>query len=253
MHGPIDARVTKATIALGSIFENTCTSNAQREPRGASCSEGRYLYKLSEPPCDYSEQCAFAQLNGVCTDNLIGDCALDFVRSLDGKTCDKLQTTAGNKLESPARPTVNATQLEPLASRTSVRAPATVPLQLVGFRALAVVVRHHRVSENSRSIASLPGRDGSGSQNTVTRLSSRLRGRQRAVPLAAISRGIPTLAGALWVRARETGPDETISRRCKVRMCSSPPAAASLSAAGRRLLRLVGIPAVAGTRILQPS
>ncbi|KAH7960782.1 hypothetical protein HPB49_023361 [Dermacentor silvarum] len=41
--------VTTATISLGSIFEDTCTSNAQREPRGASCSEGRYLYKLSEP------------------------------------------------------------------------------------------------------------------------------------------------------------------------------------------------------------
>ncbi|KAH7967072.1 hypothetical protein HPB49_022153 [Dermacentor silvarum] len=92
--GPV--KVTKATIALGSIFEDTCTNNALREPRGASCSEGRYLYKLSEPPCDYCEQCVFAQLNGVCTDHLIGDCALEFVRSLDGKTCDKLQTTAGN-------------------------------------------------------------------------------------------------------------------------------------------------------------
>ncbi|KAH7942485.1 hypothetical protein HPB49_024591 [Dermacentor silvarum] len=119
MHGSIDAQVTKATIALGSMFEDTCTSNAQREPRGASCSEGRYLYKPSEPPCDYSEQCVFAQLNGVCTDHLIGDCALEFVRSLDGKTCDKLQTTTGNVLDSPARPTVNATQPEPLASRTS--------------------------------------------------------------------------------------------------------------------------------------
>ncbi|KAH7965460.1 hypothetical protein HPB49_008224 [Dermacentor silvarum] len=88
-------------------------------------SEGRYPYKLSEPPCDYSEQCVFAQLNGVCTDHLIGDSALEFVRSLDGKTCDKLQTTTGNVLDSPARPTVNATQAEPLASRTSVRAPAT--------------------------------------------------------------------------------------------------------------------------------
>ncbi|KAH7933196.1 hypothetical protein HPB49_010178 [Dermacentor silvarum] len=66
------------------------------EPRGASCNDGRYLYKPSEPPCDYSEPCVFAQLNGVCTDHLIGDCALEFVRSLDGKTCDKLQTTAGN-------------------------------------------------------------------------------------------------------------------------------------------------------------
>ncbi|KAH7940928.1 hypothetical protein HPB49_008163 [Dermacentor silvarum] len=117
--------VTKAAIALGSIFEDTCTSNAQREPRGASCGEGRYLYKLSEPPCDYYEQCVFAQLNGVCTDHLIGDCALEFVHSLDGKTCDKLQTTAGNVSNSPARPTVNATLPEPLASRTSVRAPAT--------------------------------------------------------------------------------------------------------------------------------
>ncbi|KAH7985928.1 hypothetical protein HPB49_026214 [Dermacentor silvarum] len=114
--GPV--KVTKATIALGSMFEDTCTSNAQREPRGASCSEGRYLYKPSEPPCDYSEQCVFAQLNGVCTDHLIGDCALEFVRSLDGKTCDKLQTPTGNVLDSPARPTVNATQPEPLASRT---------------------------------------------------------------------------------------------------------------------------------------
>ncbi|KAH7945019.1 hypothetical protein HPB49_004759 [Dermacentor silvarum] len=43
------SRVTKATITLGSIFEDTCTSNAQCEPRGASCSEGRYLYKPSEP------------------------------------------------------------------------------------------------------------------------------------------------------------------------------------------------------------
>ncbi|KAH7959580.1 hypothetical protein HPB49_012142 [Dermacentor silvarum] len=41
--------VTKATIALGSIFEDTCTSNAQREPRGASCSQGRYLFIPSEP------------------------------------------------------------------------------------------------------------------------------------------------------------------------------------------------------------
>ncbi|KAH7959338.1 hypothetical protein HPB49_010463 [Dermacentor silvarum] len=120
MHGPIDAQVTKATIALGSIFKDTCTSNAQCKPRGASCSEGRYLYKLSEPLCDYSEQCVFAQLNGVYTDHLIGDCALEFVRSLDGKTCDKLQTTAGNVLDSPARPTANATLPEPLASRTSV-------------------------------------------------------------------------------------------------------------------------------------
>ncbi|KAH7966309.1 hypothetical protein HPB49_015249 [Dermacentor silvarum] len=125
MHGPIDAQVTKETIPLGSIFEDTCTSNAQCEPRGASCSEGRYLYKLSDPLCDYSEQCVFAQLNGVYTDHLIGDCALEFVRSLDGKTCDKLQTTAGNVLDSPARPTANATLPEPLASRTSLATPQT--------------------------------------------------------------------------------------------------------------------------------
>ncbi|KAH7940993.1 hypothetical protein HPB49_008825 [Dermacentor silvarum] len=41
--------VNKATIAPGSIFEDTCTSNAQCDPRGASCSEYRYLYKPSEP------------------------------------------------------------------------------------------------------------------------------------------------------------------------------------------------------------
>ncbi|KAH7974135.1 hypothetical protein HPB49_010297 [Dermacentor silvarum] len=45
----IQQNVTKATIALGSIFEDTCTSNAQREPRGASCSQGRYLFIPSEP------------------------------------------------------------------------------------------------------------------------------------------------------------------------------------------------------------
>ncbi|KAH7965585.1 hypothetical protein HPB49_008782 [Dermacentor silvarum] len=66
-------------------------------------------------PCDYSEQCVFAQLNGVCTDHLISDCALEFVRSLDGKTCDKLQTTTRNVLDSPARPTANAALPEPLA------------------------------------------------------------------------------------------------------------------------------------------
>ncbi|KAH7950140.1 hypothetical protein HPB49_019955 [Dermacentor silvarum] len=109
-------------------------------------------------PCDYSEQCVFAQLNGVCTDHLIGDCALEFVRSLDGKTCDKLQTTAGNALDSPARPTANATLPEPLASRTLASTsvnpfllksngagfrsllhrgrPQTWPLRLVIFRAI---------------------------------------------------------------------------------------------------------------------
>ncbi|KAH7980160.1 hypothetical protein HPB49_013479 [Dermacentor silvarum] len=47
---PLEAtrEVTKATIALGSIFEDTCTSNAQRESRGASCSHGRYLFIPSE-------------------------------------------------------------------------------------------------------------------------------------------------------------------------------------------------------------
>ncbi|KAH7965584.1 hypothetical protein HPB49_008781 [Dermacentor silvarum] len=80
--------VTKAT--LGCIFEDTRTINAQCDPRGASCSACRYLYKPSESPCDYSEQCVFAQLNGVGTDHPICDCALEFVRSLDGKTCDKL-------------------------------------------------------------------------------------------------------------------------------------------------------------------
>ncbi|KAH7954417.1 hypothetical protein HPB49_018278 [Dermacentor silvarum] len=105
MHGPIDAQVTKATIALGSIFEDTCTSNAQCEPRGASCSEGRYLYKPSEPVSLKAKHLtcrAAAGLGYHC------DCALEFVRSLKGKTCDKLQTTAGNVSDSPARPTANA-------------------------------------------------------------------------------------------------------------------------------------------------
>ncbi|KAH7970332.1 hypothetical protein HPB49_004042 [Dermacentor silvarum] len=118
-------RSTLSTVKNDGPVKDTCTSNAQSEPRGASCNDGRYLYKPSEPPCDYSEPCVFAQLNGVCTDHLIGDCALEFVHSLDGKTCNKLQTIAGNVLDSPARPTSNATLPEPLASRTSVRAPAT--------------------------------------------------------------------------------------------------------------------------------
>ncbi|KAH7945909.1 hypothetical protein HPB49_017072 [Dermacentor silvarum] len=92
----------------------------------------RSILESCSAPCDYSEPCVFAQLNGVCTDHLIGDCALEFVRSLDGKTCDKLQTIAGNVLDSPARPTANATLPEPLASRTSVRAPATVA-RLAGY------------------------------------------------------------------------------------------------------------------------
>ncbi|KAL1487312.1 hypothetical protein MTO96_008095 [Rhipicephalus appendiculatus] len=86
----VDAQVTKATIALGSIIEDTCTSNAQCEPRGASCSEGRCLCKPSQPP------------NAVCTDRLVCDCALGFVRSLDGKTCDKL-TTTGNIIGQPCK------------------------------------------------------------------------------------------------------------------------------------------------------
>ncbi|KAH7954928.1 hypothetical protein HPB49_022881 [Dermacentor silvarum] len=125
------------------VFE--CTALSTR-------SQGRYLYKPSEPPCDYSEPCVFAQLNGVCTDHLIGDCALEFVRSLDGKTCDKLQTIAGNVLDSPARPTANATLPEPLASRTSVRAPAT-DAQLrcpVGDRVHDVETEPHVHAESQR-------------------------------------------------------------------------------------------------------
>lgn len=116
----VDAQVTKATIALGSIIEDTCTSNAQCEPRGASCSEGRCLCKPSQPvslkskhltcraaaglgwPCDYSEQCVFAQPNAVCNDRLVCDCALGFTRSLDGKTCDKL-TTTGKVIGQPCK------------------------------------------------------------------------------------------------------------------------------------------------------
>lgn len=115
----VDAQVTKATIALGSIIEDSCQTNAQCEPRGASCSEGRCLCKPSQPvslkskhltcraaaglgwPCDYSEQCVFAQPNAVCTDRLVCDCALGFVRSLDGKTCDKL--TASNLIGQPCK------------------------------------------------------------------------------------------------------------------------------------------------------
>ncbi|KAH7938477.1 hypothetical protein HPB49_024110 [Dermacentor silvarum] len=129
------------------VFQCTAISmrkrDAQREPRGASCSEGRYLYKLSEPPCDYSEQCVFAQLNGVCTDHLIGDCALEFVRLLDGKTCDKLHTTAGNVLDSPTRPTANATLPEPLASRTSKFAKRNSP------RSCSDLQKHKRAAHYS--------------------------------------------------------------------------------------------------------
>ncbi|KAH7966650.1 hypothetical protein HPB49_018270 [Dermacentor silvarum] len=49
MHGPIDAQVTKVTIALGSIFEDTCRSNVKCEPCGASSSEGRYLTSHPSP------------------------------------------------------------------------------------------------------------------------------------------------------------------------------------------------------------
>ncbi|XP_064475905.1 uncharacterized protein LOC135389803 [Ornithodoros turicata] len=116
----VDSQVTKATIALGSIIEDTCTSNAQCEARGALCSEGRCVCKPSQPvtlkskhltcraasnlgwPCHYSEQCVFAQPNSVCTDRLTCDCSLGFVRSLDGKTCDKL-TAAQNLLGTPCK------------------------------------------------------------------------------------------------------------------------------------------------------
>ncbi|KAH7959744.1 hypothetical protein HPB49_013473 [Dermacentor silvarum] len=77
-------------------------------PRAASAASS------TSHPCDYSEQCVFAQLNGVCTDRLICHCALEFVRPLDGKTCDKLQTTAGNISDSSARPSANDTLPEPL-------------------------------------------------------------------------------------------------------------------------------------------
>ncbi|CAN7989437.1 unnamed protein product [Ixodes hexagonus] len=115
----VDAQVTKATIALGSIIEDTCTSNAQCEARGASCSEGRCLCKASQPvslkskhltcraaanlgwPCDYSEQCSFVQPNSLCSDSLVCACSLGFVKSLDGKTCDKL--TAGNLIGSACK------------------------------------------------------------------------------------------------------------------------------------------------------
>lgn len=115
----VDAQVTKATIALGSIIEDSCQTNAQCEPRGASCSEGRCLCKPSQPvslkskhltcraaaglgwPCDYSEQCVFSQPNAVCTDRLVCDCALGFIKSLDGKTCDKL--TANNLIGQPCK------------------------------------------------------------------------------------------------------------------------------------------------------
>ncbi|KAH7966892.1 hypothetical protein HPB49_020349 [Dermacentor silvarum] len=114
--------VTKATFALGSIFEDTCTSNAQREPDQASCNEDRYLYKPCEPVSLKSKHLTCRAATGL---GYHCDCALEFVRSLDGKTCDKLQTTAGYISDSPARPTANDTQPEPLASRTSAHAPAT--------------------------------------------------------------------------------------------------------------------------------
>lgn len=119
----VDAQVTKATIALGSIIEDSCTQNSQCEARGASCSEGRCLCKTSQPvslkskhltcraasglswPCDYSEQCVFTNLNTVCTDRLVCDCSLGFVKSLDGKTCDKL--TPGNLVGSPCKTAVD--------------------------------------------------------------------------------------------------------------------------------------------------
>ncbi|CAN7945198.1 unnamed protein product [Ixodes pacificus] len=115
----VDAQVTKATIALGSIIEDTCTTNGQCEARGASCSEGRCLCKASQPvslkskhltcraaanlgwPCDYSEQCSFVQPNSVCSDSLVCICSLGFVRSLDGKICDKL--TPGNLIGSACK------------------------------------------------------------------------------------------------------------------------------------------------------
>ncbi|KAH7933610.1 hypothetical protein HPB49_014369 [Dermacentor silvarum] len=121
MHGPIDAQVTKATITLGSIFEDTCTSNAQCELSRALCNEDCYLYKPSEPVSLKSNHLtcrAAAGLGYHC------GCALEFVRSLEGKTCDKLQSTAGNVSDSPARPTANATLPEPLASRTEHRSRA---------------------------------------------------------------------------------------------------------------------------------
>ncbi|KAK8777097.1 hypothetical protein V5799_029557 [Amblyomma americanum] len=102
----VDAQVTKATIALGSIIEDTCTANSQCEPRGATCSEGRCLCKPSQPvslkskhltcraaaglgwPCDYSEQCVFATPNAVCNDRQICECASGFVRGPTNKSCD---------------------------------------------------------------------------------------------------------------------------------------------------------------------
>ncbi|KAH7959262.1 hypothetical protein HPB49_009690 [Dermacentor silvarum] len=93
------------------VFECTALSTRHlHEQRPVRSSRG-----LVQRPCDYSEQCVFAQLNGVCTDRLICHCALEFVRPLDGKTCEKLQTTAGNISDSSARPSANDTLLEPLA------------------------------------------------------------------------------------------------------------------------------------------
>lgn len=108
----VDAQVTKATIALGSIIEDTCTANAQCEPRGATCSEGRCLCKPSQPvslkskhltcraaaglgwPCDYSEQCVFATPNAICNDRQVCDCATGFVRGTTNKSCES--RVAGN-------------------------------------------------------------------------------------------------------------------------------------------------------------
>lgn len=102
----VDAQVTKATIALGSIIEDTCTANAQCEARGATCSEGRCLCKPSQPvslkskhltcraaaglgwPCDYSEQCVFATPNAVCNDRQVCECAAGFVRGTTNKSCE---------------------------------------------------------------------------------------------------------------------------------------------------------------------
>ncbi|XP_064475904.1 uncharacterized protein LOC135389802 [Ornithodoros turicata] len=104
----VDSQVTKATLALGSNIEDTCTSNAQCVARGGTCSESRCICNPSQPvvlqskhltcraaanlgwPCNYHEQCIFAQPNAICTDRMVCDCNLGYVRSLDGKTCDKL-------------------------------------------------------------------------------------------------------------------------------------------------------------------
>ncbi|KAH7959588.1 hypothetical protein HPB49_012244 [Dermacentor silvarum] len=96
----VNAQVTKTTIALCSIIEDTCTSNAH---------EGRCLCKPSQPVSLKSKHltcCAaavFTQPNAVCTDRLICDCTLEFVHYLDGKTCDKLHTTAENLIGQPCK------------------------------------------------------------------------------------------------------------------------------------------------------